>query len=238
MSRPLIGLTLDWQETGTFSRLPHYALREHYFASIYAAGGLPVAIPHDAEAIHEYLDLVAGLVVPGGDFGLLKSWYIDPEAPKPYAPSPRLAFDMAIIEQALARNMPLFTICAGMQIMGCMLGCKMTPDIQNYSGTKTLHHQEPKREEYVHNVTLTPGTRLATIVGEKEIGVNTSHREAIVSVPENGSVVINAVAADNVIEGIESPHKKFAIGVQWHPEFFYKSDTPHLKMFKALVEAC
>ncbi|MCD6035104.1 MAG: gamma-glutamyl-gamma-aminobutyrate hydrolase family protein [Rickettsiales bacterium] len=237
ISRPLIGITLDWQEKGTFSRLPHYALREHYFACIHAAGGLPVAIPHNAKAIPDYLSLVDGLLVPGGDFGLLAKWYIDPNEPKPYAASPRLEFDMAVIKGALAREIPLLTVCAGMQIMGGMMGCKLTANINNYCNTSIEHHQEARRGEYVHPVNLVPGTQLKKIVRAGEsFGVNTCHREAIVQVPKNGKVVVNAVAPDGIIEGIELPDYKFALGLQWHPEFFYEDDNPHLRIFKALVK--
>src|SRR4051812_38802393 len=111
--RPLIGITLDWEEKGTFSKRPYYALRESYFDIIYKAGGLPVAIPFINEAISDYLNEIAALVVPGGDFALKTDWYLNPNAEKPYRPTKRLGFDISIIEQAFAKNLPFLGICAG-----------------------------------------------------------------------------------------------------------------------------
>ena len=66
--RPLIGLTLDAEPAGGWSKLPWYALRQNYFAAVIAAGGLPVALPHAPELAAAYLDAVDGLLVTGGAF--------------------------------------------------------------------------------------------------------------------------------------------------------------------------
>ncbi|MCH7888781.1 MAG: gamma-glutamyl-gamma-aminobutyrate hydrolase family protein [Proteobacteria bacterium] len=65
---PLIGLTLDSEPPGGYSKLPWYALRENYFAAVRRAGGLPVALPHEPEDAAAYLDRIDGLIIPGGGF--------------------------------------------------------------------------------------------------------------------------------------------------------------------------
>jgi putative glutamine amidotransferase len=230
--RPKIGITMDWQEKGTFSKRPHHALRDSYFDIIYKAGGLPLAIPHVQNNADEYLAVIDGLVIPGGFFASPDEWYVE-EAKSPYEHSPRLQFDLDMIKGALAKKVPLLGICAGMQLLGGLHGCKMTQDVNKYLSSKIDHLNEKPAEEIAHKVKVTKGTLLESIVGVAEFGVNTAHREALVNVA--AGVIVNAVAEDGAIEGIELPEYKFALGVQWHPEFFAKDGDPSFKLFQALV---
>lgn len=233
--RPVIGITMDWEEKGTFSKRPYYALREHYFDIVYKAGGLPVAIPYIKEAINDYLDTVNGLLVPGGDFALREEWYINQTEDKPYKPTKRLEFDIEIISAVIKKDIPFLGICAGMQIMGGILGAKMTPNITKHSGTKIDHLNHKPAEEYAHNIDVLKGSLLNKITACENFSVNTAHIEAIISVPEHG-IVVSGKSEDDVIEAIEIPNKKFALGVQWHPEFFMDSGDPNFKIVQALVE--
>lgn len=233
--RPLIGITLDYQESGTFSKRPHYAVRTIYFAAVEAAGGLPIAIPHLADRLPEYMKLIDGLVIPGGTHASPESWYVDLHEPAPYEETPRAAFDIAVVEQALKRDMPLLGICAGMQELACVAGAKMTRNVHKHHKTSIDHRQGTTADRYAHDVTVEPGTRLAQIVGAGKMEVNTAHQEAVVSVPKD--MVISARSPDGVIEAIELPQHKFALGVQWHPEFFLQAGNPHRKVFEALVAA-
>ncbi len=231
--RPVIGVTLDWQEKGTYSKRPHYALRENYFKIIYKAGGIPLALPQIGEAVDELISKVDGLMIPGGGFASPPDWYVESEDNCPYEPSPRLGFDLAIIEKAFKLDKPILGICAGMQLMGGVKGCKMTPNIHKYLGTKIDHLNEKPAEEFAHKVKVKKGSLLAKITKSQEFDVNTAHQEAIVKAPDN--VVINAVAPDGTIEGIEFPEYRFALGVQWHPEFFDQAKDPNFLIFKALI---
>lgn len=231
--KPIIGITLDWAPEGSFSSLPHFALREHYFYAVHKAGGLPIAIPYMTAAIDEYMEQIDGLLIPGGDFALLNEWYIDPSAKKPFHETPRVEFDVAMIKKALEKDMPVLGICAGMQILGGMFDCKLTPDIHSYL-ENALDHTGP-RESIAHDVNITKGTVLHDIIGHDKIGVNTSHREAIVKTSDK--VVINAVATDTTIKGLEIPNYKFVVGVQWHPELLYKDHDHQMRIFEKFIEA-
>lgn len=233
--RPLIGLTLDWEKQGTFSKRPYYALRENYFSAVYAAGGLPIALPYLKKALPDYLALVDGIIVPGGNFALDKKWYVASEESFPYKPTPRLENDVAVIKETLKQDIPLLGICAGMQIMGGIMGGKMTRNVHSYIETPIDHLNETPAEEYAHEVRLKAKTLLHKIIGKEKIKVNTAHTEALVELPR--SVQVNAVASDGVIEGIELPSKRFAIGVQWHPEFFARSGAADFILLKAFIEA-
>lgn len=214
-----IGVTLDIAPSGSFSKRPHYALRVHYFDAVSYTGALPVPVPHLSDRIEDYLDNIDGLLVPGGGFASPKDWYEEPGADMPYEPSARLQYDLAVIEAALKRDMPVLGICAGMQLMAGLRGCKMTHNVHTRYDTAIDHMNGAPAEEYCHAVHVVSGTLLAEMYGaENAPDVNSAHCEAVVSCPEG--VIISATAPDGVIEAIELPQHRFALGVQWHPEFF------------------
>lgn len=230
---PIIGITLDWQEKGTFSTRPHYALREQYFSVIEKAGGTPIALPYEKNLVDNYLDIIDGLLIPGGFFATPSSWYIDNNLSSPYDTSPRLSFDLELVEKALDRNMPILGICAGMQIIGGLLGCKMTPDIHNYTKTQIDHINGAIAEEYCHDVIVNNQSLLYDLIGKHRFAVNSAHREAIIK--ESELVEVSAISEDGVIEAIEVIGKRFALGVQWHPEFFSDDGEPSFELIKEFV---
>jgi putative glutamine amidotransferase len=233
--RPIIGLTMDWAEEGTFSKRPHYALRASYFDIIYKAGGLPLAIPYINSAIDEYLDKVSALIVPGGDFAFKRDWYINPDEEKPFPPSRRLEFDLAIIQSALEKNIPFLGICAGMQMLGGISGAKMTPNINKHLNTLINHSNHCPPEEFAHQVNVRENSLLHKITNKGIFSVNTAHSEAIVETPD--ILLACGHAEDGAIEAIERIDKDFALGVQWHPEFFMHDESdPNFLIVKALVD--
>lgn len=214
--RPVIGIVLDWQESGSFSKRPHYALREAYFQSVYKAGGIPFGIPYIPSSVDEYLSKINGLIVPGGFYRFKDEWY-EKSGNNNYDETPRVDFDIEIIKKALKKDMPVLGICAGMQIMACVFGGKLISDISAYINTEIDHLHEKPAEQVAHRIIVKEKSKLAAITGKHEFSVNTSHKEAVVSVPDN--IEISALAEDGIVEAIELKDHKFAIGVQWHPEY-------------------
>lgn len=231
MSKPIIGITLDFSEGGGFSPRPYYAIRNSYFDRVKEAGGVPIAIPYQPELIDEYLEMIDGLIIPGGDFALDADWYEGADGPA-FPNSPRLEFDIAIIKKALSRNIPLLGICAGMQILAGMHDCKLTSNVQKYSKTNLNHLDEIEAESIAHQMIVSRGTLLHSIVKTDEFGVNSRHREGVVEVSDQ--VKVCGISDDDIIEAIELPKYKFAIGVQWHPEFFYNGENAEI--INALVK--
>jgi putative glutamine amidotransferase len=235
-SRPVIGLTLDAEEPGGYSKLPWYALRKNYFAVLAEAGALPIALPHHAELAGEYLDRVDGLLVTGGAFDVAPSLYGGgPAHPTVTLKAGRTDFELAATREALRRDMPVLGICGGQQLLAVAFGGTLIQHIPD-SVEGALEHEQPNpRTEPGHEVSVAPATLLARVVGGRaRMAVNSAHHQAV-DRPGEGAVV-NAVAPDGVVEGVEHPGYRFALGVQWHPE--YAVDPADPLIFRAFVQAC
>lgn len=233
-TRPVIGILLDYQEEGSFSRRPHYALRQAYFDAVWTAGGLPVGLPYIAEGWDDYLDAVGGVIVPGGFYPFPEVYY-GGEIVVAEAPHPRHAAEVPLVRAAIDRDVPLLGICAGLQVLAAVEGASLIRDLKSEIAGPIDHLNEKPAEEPAHAVTVMPDTLLHRIVGRDEIMVNTAHNEAPRALPP--TLIVNAVAPDGVIEGAERPDRKFCLGVQWHPEFFLDKRDPNQALFRALVEA-
>ena len=235
MTRPLIGLTLDCEPAGGWSRLPWYALRQNYFAAVAAAGGLPVALPHEPALVLDYIGRLDGLLVTGGAFDVDPAlWGEEPLHPKARLKPGRTDFEVAATRAALAQDMPVLGICGGQQLLAVALGASLIQHIPDEAPSAIAHEQPNPRTEPGHEVQVAPGTLLARVTGAARMAVNSAHHQAVRAVPEG--VVVNARAPDGLVEGIESARHRWALGVQWHPE--YAVDPADLLILRGFVEAC
>ncbi len=225
---------MDCEQSGDYSSFPWYALRANYATAVIRTGGLPVALPQASSLADAYLGLIDGLVVTGGDFDIDPSLFgAASRHPTVKTKDERTDFEMAICKAALERDTPVLGICGGQQLLHVALGGTLIQHIPDEIKDALAHEQPNPRDEAGHDVTITCGTLLHGIVGVLKMAVNSAHHQAAMEAP--AGVVVNAVAADGVIEGIEVPHKRFCLGVQWHPEFAISDgDT---RIFAAFVEA-
>jgi putative glutamine amidotransferase len=234
-NRPIIGVTLDAEEPGGYSKLPWYALRKNYFSALAAAGALPVALPHQVELAEAYLDEIDGLMITGGAFDVDPSLYGGGDThPTVTLKANRTDFELAVTRGALARNMPVLGICGGEQLLAVALGGTLIQHIPDSIQTSIEHEQPNPRDQPGHEVAIAPDTLLARIIGKPRMAVNSAHHQAVAT-PGSGAVV-NALAPDGVVEGLESASHRFALGVQWHPE--YAVDPADPLIFAAFVAAC
>ena len=139
--RPVIGVTLDSEQPGGYSKYPWYALRQNYADAIIAAGGLSVALPHDAELAGAYLARLDGLVVTGGAFDVDPALYGDAGRHATVTlKERRTAAEMALTRGALAMNMPVLGICGGQQLLAVAVGGTLIQDISD-SVPLALEHE-------------------------------------------------------------------------------------------------
>lgn len=234
MNQPLIGLTLDSDEGEGISRSARYGLRANYADAIAEAGGMPVGLPHALDAVDSYADRLDALVVTGGAFDVDPAMFgADGKHATVTLKPNRTNFELAVTKAMLARKKPVLGICGGEQLLNVILGGTLIQHIEDEVTDSLLHEQPNPRNTPGHAVKVTPGSLLHKISGAAEIKVNSAHHQAVKSV--GPGVVVNAVAADGVIEGIEDPRLPFCIGVQWHPEF--RIGTADKKLFQALIAA-
>ncbi len=234
MNAPVIGITLDCENGGeaAWSRFPWYALRRHYMDAVAKAGGVPIALPHHRALVDAYLDRVDGLVLTGGDFDIDPSLYGSSRRHATIrTKEERTHFEWALTEKALARDMPVLGICGGMQLLHVILGGTLIQHIPDEVQDALAHEQPNPRDEAGHHVHIESGTLLHLICGVDKLAVNSAHHQAPKDSP--GGVRVSALAPDGVIEGIESTRHRFALGVQWHPEFLIESADE--RIFAAFV---
>ncbi|MGH7124788.1 MAG: gamma-glutamyl-gamma-aminobutyrate hydrolase family protein [Stellaceae bacterium] len=234
MAQPVIGLTLDAEAPGGYSKLPWYAIRENYCEAVVRAGGLPVLLPHEVEQADAYLRMIDGLVVTGGAFDVDPAIFgAETRHATVQTKDRRTQFELAVTKRALGANRPILGICGGEQLLNVVLGGTLIQHIPDEVPGALVHEQKNPRHEPAHRVRFAEGTRLREIAGSAEAPVNSTHHQAV-KAPAPG-VVVSAIAPDGIIEGIEEPSRRFCIGVQWHPE--YGISDADRRLFAAFIEA-
>ena len=236
MAQPVIGLTLDSEPPGGYSKTHSwYALRENYCTAVVEAGGLPILLPHEPEQVAAYLGLIAGLIVTGGAFDVDPALFgASSRHQSVVTKDRRTQFELAVTKGAVEANKPVFGICGGQQLLNVALGGTLIQHIPDEVSDPLAHEQPNPRTEPGHTVLIEPGTLLHRITKSAELPVNSAHHQAVKDVAPG--FVIDARAPDGVIEGIEDPKKRFCIGVQWHPE--YGISEGDKRLFAAFIAAC
>jgi len=234
MAQPVIGLTLDSEPPGKYSKThPWYAIRENYCDAVARAGGLPILLPHEPARAADYLGVIDGLIVTGGAFD------VDPAlfgAATRHASvttkARRTEFEWAVTKGAVAADKSVLGICGGMQLLNVVLGGTLIQHIPDEWPNALEHEQRNPRTEPGHAVRVEPNTLLHRITQMDEMPVNSAHHQAVKDAAPG--LVVDARATDGLIEGIEDPRRRFVIGVEWHPEYEISAgDTRLLAAFVA-----
>jgi len=232
--RPLIGITLDSEDPGNYSKYPWYALRQNYADCVAAVGGLPIALPHEPDLAETYLDRIDALIITGGAFDVDPALYGDESThPSVTLKARRTRFEWAITRGALRRGMPTLGICGGQQLLNVVLGGTLVQHIPDAVANCLAHEQPNPRHEPGHEVVIADDTLLRRLTGSTLLSVNSAHHQAAATLGDD--VIASAHAGDGVIEAIEHPAYAYCLGVQWHPEFLI-SDADRA-ILAGLVEA-
>jgi len=237
-NKPVIGVTLDWDDSPTYSKMySWYALRTNYTGVISQNGAVPITLPYDEDAIDAYVSMIDGLVITGGDYDLDPSVYGDEiSLDTRVIKTNRTDFEINLIKTAIKKNIPILGICAGHQLLAAIYGGKLHQDIKTYN-PKALEHEQAKLGIHMskpsHMVEIFTDTLLYNIVGKNQIQVNSSHHQAVKEVGDK--MRISARAPDDIIEAIELIDYPFGIGVEWHPEYLVTNEDELI--IKAFIRA-
>ncbi|MBY0500466.1 MAG: gamma-glutamyl-gamma-aminobutyrate hydrolase family protein [Alphaproteobacteria bacterium] len=232
--KPLIGITFDAQGPGGYSHYPWYVLRENYCSSISDAGGIPFPLTHDLTLVEDYLSLIDGLVITGGGHDVDPLLYGAQEIhPSVNLKPKRTTFEMAITQKAFQKDIPVFGICGGHQLINVALGGTLIQDIPHELPHAIEHKQTAPHHEPTHEVKIIKNTMLHKLLNVDKLAVNSFHHQAVKDAAPG--VIINALTPDGLVEGFEAPAYRFCLGLQWHPEFTITSQER--AVFDAFVEA-
>ena len=226
-NKPIIGIILD---ENTSQGGASYETGKGYFRAIEKAGGVALGLPYAPDSLDFARAHCAGLMSTGARIKFPSEWYVPGQ--ESYAlQSDRFAIERALVETFLAEDRPYFGICNGMQMLGCLSGCRMSGDVKFYTDGSIAHDDRSTR----HGLKVTPGTKLHAITGLGYLQVNSFHREALVEISDQ--VIISGFSDDGLVEAIERPDRRFAMGVQWHPERLIDETADADALFGAFVAA-
>lgn len=183
---------------------------------------------------------VSAILLPGGG-DVHPSLY--GEAPHPSfsaAEEGRDEYEIELVRKALEADLPVLAICRGFQLLNVARGGTLIQDIPDQLGTPVNHKVTEAPSAIAHDVWITPGSRLARLLRERIEGddtcaVNSRHHQAPKQLGQG--LVVTATAPDGVIEAAEDPDRRFCLGVQWHPENFWRTGE-FRELFEGFIRAC
>ena len=219
-------------------KLESYWMLPGYAQGLEAAGAAPVmlSLSTDADVLRQYAAAFDGFLFPGGQdlppslYGQAPSDKLGPTVPQ------RDAMEEKFFPLALATGKPMLGICRGIQLFNVMLGGTLVQAIPSLRPSDIQHHETEPYDKIAHLVDVVPGTPLFEAVGVSQMTVNSYHHQCVDTLGQGLRVA--ATAPDGVIESVYLPEHKFALAVQWHPEFSRLSDENSRKIFQAFVDAC
>jgi gamma-glutamyl-gamma-aminobutyrate hydrolase PuuD len=197
-----------------------------YVDSVERAGGRPLLVPPSEEGVQETLDVLDGLLFSGGS-DLDPALYGAAAHPETAGiRSERDRAELALLEGALERDMPVLAVCRGSQVLNVALGGDLVQHVPEVVGSD--RHKQAPGAFAEHGVELRPESRLAGILGDRA-AVKSHHHQGYARLGRGLREA--AWAEDGTIEALEAPDRRFTLGVLWHPE-----EDEDLALFEALVE--
>ena len=219
---------------------PEWVVSSGFGEAILAAGGLPVLMPltADESVIEQYVQRFDGFAIPGGEDVSPALWGESGYDSQQLCPE-RDGFELALVCRVLAADKPLLGTCRGAQLLNVALGGTLCMDVTSLGAPEGMAQWRHTKilTTPAHPVEVEEGTLLADAVGGRtSIQVNSSHHCCIARLGEG--VRLTARATDGVPEAIEVPSKHFAVGVQWHPEYTWRTLDTDMGLWRAFVAAC
>jgi len=240
--KPVVLMSMGAQE-----RKGHdYQVMTHKYITPLAeiSGCVPVLVPTccGTEDLEQYLAMADGVYLTGAGSNIDPALYGQENlTPNKGQDKDRDLFDLPLIRAAIARGIPLFGICRGMQEINVALGGNIHQKAYEVDGIDDHREDsdDPVDVQYAdtHKVRPVPGSWLAELIGEAEFPVNSLHGQALDRLGEGLEAL--AHAEDGLVEAIHMPSaKQFTFAVQWHPEWRAAENPYSVKIFQAFGEAC
>jgi putative glutamine amidotransferase len=225
--RPLIGITTDvavasyraWEEESVL-------VPSDYVRAVERAGGRPLLVPPSEEDVEETLDVLDAAIFSGGSDLDPATYGQEPHPETNGVIEARDLAELAMLEAALARDMPVLAVCRGSQVLNVALGGDLIQHLPDVVGHDDHKHTPGAYAD--HDVTLEAETRLGRLLGG-HAPVKSHHHQGFGRL--GSGLQESAFAEDGTVEAVEDPSRRFALGVLWHPEA-----GEDMRLFEALVE--
>lgn len=205
---------------------------DDYVESVIRAGGEPLVLETDEDP-EEVVARIDGLLLTGGP-DVEPALYGEAPHPATDVDAARDGFEIPLTRRALAESVPVFAICRGAQVLNVAAGGSLVQDIPTAVDSGVPHSVTEQKDAVAHPIRVADGSRLAGAMGFAldlaTCGVNSRHHQSVAQVAP--SFVASAHSPDGVVEAIERPEGAFCLGVQWHPENFWRTGR-----FGALFDA-
>ncbi len=215
---PLVGLPTLAIPPGP--KPPRFGINQSYVRALTAAGCAPVLIPllDDDERLRAIYDRLDGIVFPGGADVAPQEYGEEPIGDLNVVEAPRDRTELTLARWAFADDLPTLGICRGQQVLNVALGGSLWQDLR-HQGVTSVEHSDAdgrSRTALMHRVRLDADSRLAQLIDETTVEVNSLHHQAVKTVAPQ--LKVTGTSEDGVIESLESDDRRFLIAVQWHPE--------------------
>jgi len=210
-----------------------------YMESVRRAGGEPFEVAAGGETAEQLVARVDGIMLTGGGDVDPMLYGETPHATFQAAEADRDAFEIALTRAAIAANIPYLAICRGMQLLNVAMGGTLIQDIPSQVPGALEHSVPEPRAHVAHEVWVAKESHLSSLLAEhmedgETCHVNSRHHQAVATVAPGFEVT--ATSPDGVIEAMEKPGAAFCIGVQWHPENFWRTGE-FRSLFEGFVQA-
>jgi len=207
-----------------------------YEESVRRAGGEPWVLDLAVDRPADIVARAAGILLTGGGDVEPSLYGEAPHATYSAAEAGRDAYEIELVQRALEADLPVFAICRGVQVLNVARGGTLIQDIPSQVPGALSHKREgtDQPSTLAHEVWFDTGSLLETLMRDtlsdlESCHVNSRHHQAIKAAGQG--LVTVGTAPDGVIEAVEDPARRFCLGVQWHPENFYRTGE-----FRALFE--
>ncbi len=231
--RPVIGLTTLYDDDKD-----SYWMLPGYMKVIESCGGLPIMLPltDDESELSDAYSLCDGIMFTGGHDVSPEVYGATRSSECAATCTLRDSMEGYLLDRCLKDDKPLLGICRGIQFINAHLGGTLYQDLPTEHDSTVDHHMTPPYDRAAHSVEVADNTQLADIIGAGVHEVNSYHHQAVKDL--SPKVIQMAVASDGIVEAIAVRDHRFAIGVQWHPEFSYNNNRESMLLVKAFVDEC
>ena len=232
--KPLIGVTPLFNHENS-----RWWMDPRYTRHIEANGAIPLMIipATDNSVYEEVLDTVDGVLLTGGQ-DIDPVYFGEEVLPECGVICPcRDDLDLYIATRAIEKDMPVFGICRGVQVINTVAGGTLYQDIPSQISNEINHRPGlPNDDDTAHEINFVSGTVMAEYLDRATFGVNSFHHQSVKAAAPGFEVA--AIAPDGVVEAICHKEKRFVWGVQWHPERFSCDDYLSKTLYSAFINAC